>query len=33
MDRYPVDPIDLTAKLVSINSVNSSLIPGAAGER
>lgn len=33
MNEYPLDPIELTAKLVSINSVNSSLIPGAAGER
>lgn len=32
MSNYPLDPIELTAKLVSINSVNSSLIPGAAGE-
>lgn len=32
MDRYPTDPIELTAALVSINSVNASLIPGAAGE-
>lgn len=32
MTNYPVDPIELTAKLVSINSVNPSLIPGAAGE-
>lgn len=32
MTSYPLDPIELTAKLVSINSVNSSLIPGAAGE-
>lgn len=29
---YPCDPIELTAKLVSINSVNPALIPGAAGE-
>jgi acetylornithine deacetylase len=32
MESYPLDPINLTAKLVRINSVNSSLIPGAAGE-
>lgn len=32
MTNYPNDPIELTAKLVSINSVNPSLIPGAAGE-
>lgn len=32
MSEFPLDPIELTAKLVSINSVNSSLIPGAAGE-
>lgn len=32
MTNYPIDPIELTTKLVSINSVNSSLIPGAAGE-
>lgn len=32
MNQFPLDPIELTAKLVSINSVNSSLIPGAAGE-
>lgn len=31
-DNYPMDPIALTAKLVSINSVNPSLIPGSAGE-
>lgn len=33
MTDYPIDPIELTAKLVSINSVNPALIPGAAGER
>ena len=32
MNEYPLNPIELTAKLVTINSVNSSLIPGAAGE-
>lgn len=32
MARYPLDPIELTAELVRINSVNSSLIPGGAGE-
>ncbi len=32
MARYPLDPIDLTAELMRINSVNPSLIPGAAGE-
>lgn len=32
MNEYPLDPIELTAKLVSINSVNPSLIPGAPGE-
>lgn len=29
---YPLDPIELTAALVAIDSVNPSLIPGAAGE-
>lgn len=29
---YPLDPIDLTAELVRISSVNPSLIPGASGE-
>lgn len=33
MNEYPLDPVELSAKLVSINSVNCSLIPGAAGER
>lgn len=33
MTTYPLDPIELTAALVRINSVNPSLIPGAAGER
>lgn len=33
MNDFPLDPIELTAKLVSINSMNPSLIPGAAGER
>ena len=32
MADYPLDPIDLAAALVRINSVNPSLIPGAAGE-
>lgn len=32
MALYPLDPIELTATLVRINSVNPSLIPGAAGE-
>lgn len=32
MSQYPLDPVELTAQLVRINSVNPSLIPGAAGE-
>lgn len=32
MDRYPLDPIELTKILVSIDSVNPSLVPGGAGE-
>ncbi|MCO5218244.1 MAG: ArgE/DapE family deacylase [Thermomicrobiales bacterium] len=32
MSSYPLDPIDLTAELVRINSVNPSLVPGGAGE-
>ena len=32
MTNFPLDPVELTAELVRINSVNPSLIPGAAGE-